>query len=151
LLSIATLYYLFDFTKPSEAGAFGDSFGMINSLFSGLAFAGIIISIILQSKELKLQRLEIAENREVMISQQQELAHSANAQVASQKELAKQSLNMKRTAELNALSTLLNDIHTEENYYRGLKQSHHDALEELNKYKLHYRERIKLILDHKSE
>ncbi len=43
-----------------RAGLFGDSFGVLNSLFSGLAFAGIIITILLQKEELKLQRLELA-------------------------------------------------------------------------------------------
>lgn len=49
----------------AKAGIFGDSFGIITSLFSGLAFAGIIITILLQRQELsesreifKLQRFE---------------------------------------------------------------------------------------------
>ncbi len=45
-------------------GVFGDMFGVVNSLFSGLAFAGIIITIFLQSRELKLQREELTETRE---------------------------------------------------------------------------------------
>jgi len=40
-------------------GTFGDSFGALNTLFSGLAFTGIIISIILQSKELQETRKDI--------------------------------------------------------------------------------------------
>ena len=48
----------------SERGAFGDKFGFINSLFSGLALTGIIISIYFQQKELSLQRDEIIETRE---------------------------------------------------------------------------------------
>ena len=35
-------------------GSFGDMFGAINALFSGLAFAGIIYAILLQRKELSL-------------------------------------------------------------------------------------------------
>lgn len=48
----------------SERGAFGDKFGFINSLFSGLALTGIIISIYFQQKELSLQRDELIETRE---------------------------------------------------------------------------------------
>ncbi|WP_343334184.1 putative phage abortive infection protein [Draconibacterium aestuarii] len=48
----------------NRRGVFGDMFGVVNSLFSGLAFAGIIITIFLQSRELKLQRDELAETRE---------------------------------------------------------------------------------------
>jgi hypothetical protein len=43
----------------SSAGLYGDSFGVLNSLFSGFAFAGIIITILLQRDELRLQRLEL--------------------------------------------------------------------------------------------
>lgn len=42
----------------SKAGTFGDSFGVITSFFSGLAFAGIILTII-------LQRQELTESREI--------------------------------------------------------------------------------------
>ena len=51
-------------TYLAERGAFGDKFGFINSLFSGLALTGIIISIYFQQKELSLQRNELVETRE---------------------------------------------------------------------------------------
>jgi hypothetical protein len=47
----------------SDRGTFGDMFGAINALFSGLAFSGVIITIMLQTHELKLQRDELAETR----------------------------------------------------------------------------------------
>lgn len=43
----------------SNSGVFGDSFGMLTSLFSGLAFAGLIITIRMQQEELSLQRQEL--------------------------------------------------------------------------------------------
>lgn len=46
-------------TWLSEIGVFGDSFGALNTLFSGLAFTGIIISIFLQSQELTETRKDI--------------------------------------------------------------------------------------------
>ncbi|MFM5589266.1 putative phage abortive infection protein [Aeromonas rivipollensis] len=51
-------------TELEEMGVFGDSFGALNTLFSGLAFSGIIVSIFLQSQDLKLNRAEIKLNRE---------------------------------------------------------------------------------------
>ncbi|MEK3966308.1 hypothetical protein [Paenibacillus sp. FSL H7-0323] len=39
-----------------EAGTFGDMFGAVNALFSGLAFAGLIYTILLQREDLKIQR-----------------------------------------------------------------------------------------------
>lgn len=51
--------YLDDPYYLNNSGVFGDSFGALNTLFSGLAFAGIIISIFLQSQELKETRKEL--------------------------------------------------------------------------------------------
>ncbi len=64
---------------PSR-GQFGDLFGSINALFSGLAFAGIIYTIYLQRKELKLQRDEMKASRAELNAQvkAQEYANSIN-------------------------------------------------------------------------
>ncbi|AWV35172.1 hypothetical protein [Paenibacillus odorifer] len=43
-----------------DRGTFGDMFGAVNALFSGLAFAGLIFTIILQRKDLKLQFKELS-------------------------------------------------------------------------------------------
>lgn len=62
--------------KNSEIGQFGDIFGAVNALFSGLAFVGIIVSIRMQGTELKLQRqelqlqrTELEETRKVFVKQ----------------------------------------------------------------------------------
>ena len=47
----------------STAGSFGDSFGPLTSMFSGVAFAGLIWTILLQRAELRLQRNELTESR----------------------------------------------------------------------------------------
>ena len=51
-------------------GAYGDTFGSVNALFTGiatlftgLAFVGLIVTLILQMKELRLQREELCEQR----------------------------------------------------------------------------------------
>lgn len=51
------------FGTPKTLGEFGDSFGAINALFSGLAFLGVIVAIVLQRQELIEQRLEIRNSR----------------------------------------------------------------------------------------
>jgi len=48
----------------NDRGAFGDKFGFSNSLFSALALAGIIYSILLQQKELNLQGKELSDTRD---------------------------------------------------------------------------------------
>lgn len=50
-------------------GTFGDSFGALNTLFSGLAFAGLIWTILLQKKELKETREEIKGQKEQLANQ----------------------------------------------------------------------------------
>jgi len=64
ILWIATLVLLPKLI-PSDAvrGQFGDMFGSINALFSGLAFVGVIVAILLQKEELEEQRNELRETR----------------------------------------------------------------------------------------
>ena len=78
---------------PGERGQFGDMFGSTNSLFSGLAFAGVIIAIFYQRQELQLQREELAETR-------QEIRRSAEAQEQQVKA-------QERAALFNARATLI--------------------------------------------
>lgn len=47
----------------TDSGQFGDLFGSINALFSGLAFAGVIIALFYQRQELELQRQELRATR----------------------------------------------------------------------------------------
>ena len=96
LLSIRLLPYFIE--SSEERGQFGDSFGALNSLFSGLAFAGIIATIIMQRAELKLQRDELRLTRE-------ELKKSASAQEASHKALNLQVVLMSKQALINAYQT----------------------------------------------
>ena len=80
------------FGAPADAAAFGDMFGAVNTLFAGLAFAGVIYAIILQQQELKLQREELADTRA-------EIARSATAQEESQAALREQVDVAKQQAE----------------------------------------------------
>lgn len=83
LLWILTPFILRCFyTDMPSQGQAGDLFGCINALFSGLAFAGVIVAILLQREELELQRHEITANR-------LELARSATAQEESREALRK--------------------------------------------------------------
>lgn len=52
ILSGLFTYFLFD--NWSDRGTFGDMFGHVNSLFSGLAFVGIVYTIFLQVQAIKV-------------------------------------------------------------------------------------------------
>ena len=56
----------------TDRGTFGDKFGAVNALFSGLAFAGLIVTLLYQKEELKLQREELAQTREELKGQREE-------------------------------------------------------------------------------
>ena len=77
-LGVALVYCLFwiitdeQITDVVERGVFGDKFGAVNALFSGLAFAGLIMTLILQKKELSLQREELEQTREELKNQRLE-------------------------------------------------------------------------------
>lgn len=58
---------------PERQGQFGDKFGAVNALFSGLAFAGLIFTIILQKNELALQRKELSLTHEELKGQKEQL------------------------------------------------------------------------------
>jgi hypothetical protein len=125
------------FGKPENAGTFGDSFGAINALFSGLAFLGVIVAIILQRQELIEQRLEIRNSR---IAQEE----SANA--------LKQTLEDARVrTELESLNLLIQSYTTLVESTRLTvtledKKRHEDAREKLALYKSRLLERVNTII-----
>ncbi len=61
------------FNGVENAGVFGDMFGSVNALFSGFALLGVILTIYLQSKELKYQREELQLTRKEIKGQKQEM------------------------------------------------------------------------------
>ena len=78
LTPIVTRIYI-----PNNYGSFGDQFGSINLLFSGLAFLGLIIAILLQRKELIDQRKELKLTRNVHESSTKILKEQFNIQYKS--------------------------------------------------------------------
>lgn len=102
-LAVIVLWFILGFAPlllGTDRGTFGDMFGGVNSLFSGLAFAGLIYAILLQRQELSLQREELSLTRN-------ELHVSAQAQTESACALTKQLKIASLTAQLTAYSSLL--------------------------------------------
>ena len=63
------------------AGLFGDMFGGINALFSGLAFAGVLVAIFLQRRELECQKEALELTQKEMAKQTQQFQMSNLHQV----------------------------------------------------------------------
>lgn len=77
IIPLATISY---FGEPDSAGSFGDTFGIINALFSSLAFALLIYTSFMQREELELQRKELKLTRKELELTRVELEKSAEAQ-----------------------------------------------------------------------
>ena len=77
IVGVVTLWWLSwdhidKYIDPATRGTFGDKFGAVNALFSGLAFAGLIATLLYQREELKLQREELKETRNELNAQKLE-------------------------------------------------------------------------------
>lgn len=84
----------------ADRGTFGDMFGAVNALFSGLAFAALIYTIVLQREDIQHNREEISMNRT-------ELHKSVKAQQKSLAALKLQAKQTHLTAKVNAMNSLL--------------------------------------------
>lgn len=69
VVALWTLTFFVLLLPEEKQGIFGDMFGAVNALFSGLAFAGLIITLILQRRELALQRDELEHTRNEFVEQ----------------------------------------------------------------------------------
>jgi len=88
-----------------ERGQFGDLFGSINSLFSGLAFAGLFYTIYLQSRQLQVAQTELGLQRQELRLQREEMAASRDElarQVAAQQALYRATVAQIAVAAVNA-------------------------------------------------
>lgn len=81
-----------DFNSIGERfGTYGDAYGSLNTLFSGFAFAILIISLFMQRQELKEQRKELAAQREE-ISKSNDIAEEQRKITEQQSSLINQQL-----------------------------------------------------------
>ena len=53
------------FASWAEAGTFGDSFGALNTLFTGLAFVVVLASLLQQARQVEQARVDIAHEQEL--------------------------------------------------------------------------------------
>lgn len=80
---VVVLWFLIGWLLPrlifgewTDSGTFGDAFGVANALFAGLAFAGVLIAIDLQRRDLAETKKEMAEQTEAFQNQ----VHAASRQ-----------------------------------------------------------------------
>lgn len=107
----ASWWFLHD--DPNR-GIFGDMFGGINALFSGLAFSALFYTLFLQRKELELQRLEIQQTRVEIRGQKEQLE-------AQNRTLKKQNFENSFFSLLNLQNQILREVSLtgDSTHYRG--------------------------------
>lgn len=57
----------------ANAGVFGDSFGVLTSLFSALAFAGVAFTLAMQRDQITIQKQELIEQRKEIVDSRKEI------------------------------------------------------------------------------
>ena len=93
-------FLLFYFVVPvnmEKRGQFGDMFGFIGALFSGLAFAGLIVTMLQQREDLQnqkdeiiLQRKDLEAQTEALRLQKEEIAQTNKELELQRQEMAEQ-------------------------------------------------------------
>lgn len=126
------LFYFFP--EPDAHGTFGDMFGAVNALFSGWAFLGVIIAIILQKRELEEQRSEIRHARE---------AHETSA-LALQRQTEMTRFITQIEAMNHVIDALASRIKRTENYRTEKEREQHDRLMAERD---QYEDRLRFIID----
>ncbi len=89
-------------TAIQTSGQLGDTFGIVNSLFTALAFALLIYTALMQRKELSLQRKELRLTREELQLTRDEIKKSAEAQ-KTLVELTRDQLRIQKAIHKNEL------------------------------------------------
>lgn len=69
-----------ELTDIKDRGVFGDSYGAVTSLFTGLAFAGLVFTVLLQQREIKLQREDFFAQIHEMQATRTEVARQSRLQ-----------------------------------------------------------------------
>jgi len=109
------------FQDLERSGQFGDMFGGINALFSGLALIGVVVAIFYQRSELKLQRKELELTRLEMENQREEMKGQKEQLEGQKKILDKQH----ETASIQQF----------ENAFYQMLRSHNDLNSSMYKYR----------------
>ena len=78
----------YNFALGEKYGTYGDMYGSLNTLFSGLAFSTLIISIFLQMLELRATRKELSEQKNALIDQKKEF--SSQTSILNQQKIISQ-------------------------------------------------------------
>jgi hypothetical protein len=118
--AIVTLWVLsgvaiYNWAPDGNYGTFGDMFGAINSLFSGLAFACLIFATLMQREELRLQRKELQLARQESAATREEIRGQKEQAIAQNATLAQQTFDNTFFQLLRLHNDIINSIDLRDN------------------------------------
>jgi len=114
--------------KLSNAASFGDSFGFVNAVFSGLALAGVVAAIVLQSQQLKMQRHELGLQIEELKLQREELRLTREEMKLSVKAQQESGEALSEQVKFLFLTAYLNGLKISADYHNEMTTVGHEAL-----------------------
>jgi len=99
--------------SSSEASNVGQAYGALNTLFSGLAFAALVLTVLLQSQELKLTREEMTAQRQAAQESATHLADTTKIQALVGMQNADSELLKYQHTLLSEANRVIEDIQSE--------------------------------------
>lgn len=93
-----SIVFVFD-QVPASAGEYGDIFGGVGALFSGLAFVGLVVTLVMQYSALNKQSDELELTRNSVAKQAEELSISSEALQLQVSEMKAQRAEMEASRE----------------------------------------------------
>lgn len=113
IIAVCLLFVYFMKGQPwdmEKRGQFGDMFGVLGAVFSGLAFAGLIVTLIQQHDDLKLQREDLRLQRQEIAQTNLELALQRKEMEEQNKTIMLQRFETTFFNMLKSLNEVRNDI-----------------------------------------
>ena len=107
ILGLWLVLGLMPWLLSSQPGAFGAAFGAVNALFSGLALAGVVVALVLQTRELQHLRQEIQRQRARLQESEAAWSQTVQAQRDSAEALKSQADSLLLASYLQAVSAVL--------------------------------------------
>ena len=97
-------------SKGESIGIFGDAFGALNAVFSGLAFTLFWYTVYLQRREIALQREELSLTRDEMTGQKEQLRRQAEQLTLHSEAMARQNFETTFFSMLSLHNEIVNSL-----------------------------------------
>lgn len=155
VFAVVILFYRWSFAGPLSSdpaawGQFGDFLGgTLNPVFAYLSFTALVITLALQTEQLRLSRKQLELSQQELAETRKELERSANAQAATAISLGKQAEMAAASAQMEALSKAIQivDARISKTSMPSKGASEGSAWEELHRSRLQLQAKLSLLVE----